>query len=105
MGHCCSNKHASCSLREAKAITAPSVYTYVSHQPVYDKVPSSQVQVERECLAICGRLLNCSVLQLEQRAGLQPASCLPGATPRRCDNKVSCLGIDEYPLCPFTETE
>ncbi len=39
MGHCCSSKQASCSLREIEAITASSLSTYVSHLPVYSKFP------------------------------------------------------------------
>ena len=66
MGHCCSSKQASCSLREAKAVTAPSVYTYVSHQPSYVIL----VARLRGILAWCGtpKELLCSAGPAKSRA-------------------------------------
>lgn len=53
MGHCCSGKQASCSVRETEATTASSVDTYVSNQPVYDKFPVLMSGV-KITLALCG---------------------------------------------------
>ena len=74
MGHRCCGKQASCSLGAAQAITASSVHTYVSHQPVYEKFPAL-LSVSKGMLAWHGTPVDllCSAAPAKSRA----TACIP----------------------------